>query len=200
MKNKTVMRGALALLAALALVGFVLHSTVRQRLYPVLLVTQHVAMGAPIGPQDLGTLYVAAVPYGAATNIASVSGLYAQVPLDAGSTLATAEVGPPLHAGHGQMQLVLPVSAAQSGLVSTGEMVSVYAMTAGASQQSSVTELIPSARVLGAYTASGSPITAQAPGSPALVSLAVTPAQAATLLPYVSGSGQGSSIWLLRAP
>ena len=198
MKNKAVLRGGVALLAALALAGFVLHSTVRQRLYPEVLVTQSVPIGTQIAAQDLGTLWTAAAPSGAIVAPSSVVGRYAQVPLYAGETLTATQVGPPLHAGHGQVQLVVPVSAAQSALATVGDMVAVYATTAPTGQQASVTEIIAAAVVIGTYTSAGVPITPQAPGTPALVALAVSPAQVAAILPYVSG--QGSALYLVRQP
>ncbi len=197
MKNKALLRGGAALLAALALVAFVLHSTARQRLYPEVLLTQNVPTGSQIAAQDLGTLWTVSVPQGAIVNPASVIGRYAQVPLYAGETLTAAQVGPPPHAGPGKVQLVVPVSAAQSALASVGDTVTVYASRAQTGQpQASVTEIVAGVRVLGAYTSAGAPITPQAPGTPALVALAVTPAQVSALLPYVSG--QGSSLYLVK--
>ena len=198
MKNKTVLRGGLALLAALTLAGFVLHASGRPRLYSVVLVTHSVPLGTAIAAQDVGTLEVASLPAGAVTSLASAIGRYAQVPLEAGGTLTAAEVGPPLHAGRGQVQVVVPVSAAESALAVAGDLVAVYGTTAPPGKQTRVTEIIPQALVLGAYTSAGNPITSLTPGTPALVALAVTPAEVAAILPYASG--QGSSLYLVRQP
>lgn len=199
MKNKALLRGGGALLAALALAAFVLHSTARQRLYSVVAVTQSVPVGTQIADQDLGTLWTVAVPKGATVKASSAVGRYAQVPLYAGETLTAAQVGPAPHAGPGQVQLVVPVSAAQSALASVGDTVAVYASRAQTGQPlASVTEIVAGVRVLGAYTSAGAPITPQAPGTPALVALAVTPQEVAAILPYVSG--QGSALYLVRQP
>jgi len=194
--NKAVLRGSLSLVVALALAGFVLHSIARQRLYPQVLVTQSVPVGTQIAAQDLGTLWTIAVPSGAIVAPSAVIGRYAQVPLYAGETLTAAQVGPRLHAGHGQVQVVVPVSAAQSALAMVGDTVAVYATATSTRQQASVTEIIASAVVIGTYTSAGVPITPQTPGTPALVALAATPAQVATILPYVSG--QGSALYLVK--
>lgn len=196
MNNKAVLRGSLSLVVALALAGFVLHSIARQRLYPQVLVTQSVPVGTQIAAQDLGTLWTIAVPSGAIVAPSAVIGRYAQVPLYAGETLTAAQVGPRLHAGHGQVQVVVPVSAAQSALAMVGDTVAVYATATSTRQQASVTEIIASAVVIGTYTSAGVPITPQTPGTPALVALAATPAQVATILPYVSG--QGSALYLVK--
>ncbi len=197
MKNRALLRGGAALLAALAVVAFVLHSTARQRLYPEVLLTQNVPLGSQIAAQDLGLLWTTAVPSGAVNTTSAAIGRYAQVPLYAGETLTAAQVGPPPHAGPGQVQLVVPVSAAQSALASVGDTVTVYASRAQTGQPlASVTEIVAGVRVIGAYTSAGVPITPQAPGTPALVALAVTPAQVSALLPYVSG--QGSSLYLVK--
>ena len=197
MKNKALLRGGAALLAALALAAFVLHSTARQRLYSVVAVTQSVPVGTQIVDQDLGTLWTVAVPAGAIVAPSSAIGRYAQVPLYAGETLTAAQVGPPPHAGPGQVQLVVPVSAAQSALASVGDTVAVYSSRVQTGQQqASVTEIVAGVRVLGTYTSAGLPITPQAPGTPALVKLAVTPTEVSAILPYVTG--QGSSLYLVK--
>lgn len=200
MKNKTVLRGGLALAAALVLAIALLAGTAKPHLYPVLVVTQPVPAGAQVAATDLGTLFVAVVPAGALTNPGAVAGQYAQVPLYPGDTLTASQIGQPFGPGTGQVQVVVPVSPAESALANVGQTVAVYGSTTSTDPNhlATVKDLVPRAKVTGIYTSAAVAITPQAPGTPALVSLAVTPAQAAQLLPYLAG--QGGSVWLVALP
>ena len=74
----------------------------------------------------------------------------------------------------------------------------VYGTMPGASGAlPTITQLGASAKVVGVYTAGAVAITAQVPGAPALVALAVKPAQATAVLPYM---GQGETIMLVARP
>ena len=65
MKTNPLLRGGVALVAALLLAGFVLHASARPRLYSELLVTTKVPIGTQVTAEDLGTLWTIAPPVGA---------------------------------------------------------------------------------------------------------------------------------------
>ncbi len=196
--KKPIWRALLALVAAVAVAGVVISHTEHRRLYPLVTVVQAVPVGGQITAADLGTVLVAAVPPGAVTSPMSVVGRYAQEPLAPGSTLVTTEIGPPLRAGHGEVRVVVAVTASASALATTGETVSVYGVVPGPNGAlPTVTLLAPAARVIGVYSSGAVPITSQAPGAPALVALAVTPAQATAILPYMT---QSQAVVLVALP
>ncbi len=196
--KKPIWRALLALVAAVAVAGVVISHTQHRHLYPLVTVVQAVPLGGQISAADLGTVLVTAVPQGAITSSMSAVGRYAQEPLAPGSTLATAEVGPPLRAGRGEVRVVVSVTPSSSALATTGETVSVYGVVPGPNGAlPTVTLLAPAARVIGVYTSGAVPITTLAPGAPALVALAVTPAEATAILPYMT---QSQAVVLVALP
>ena len=202
--RKNIFRGGAAMAAAV--LAFVVLSaiTVKPKLVAVIQVVQPVPAGQPITKKDLGTLWVKdPLPIGMLLAKTSVVGELAQVPLSPGQTLAAGEVartfgGVP----RGDVQVVVPVTAGQSALTQPGQRVDVLGVAKTAQGQTTTLSVIPlvlSASVLGVYTQSGGPVvtTGANPAAPGLVALAVTPAEAQALIPYLT---QSSDFWLVLDP
>ena len=193
--QKALLRGGLALVAGVVVAGVILAGVQKPHVYPVPVITQAVPAGQMVTAADLGTMLVTLPSAGAIVQESAIVGEYAQVGLYPGETVTSALVGRSYGVGAGQVRVVVPVTAADSALAVTGETVTVYGTMPGASGAlPTVTQLVPSAKVVGVYTAGAVAITLQAPGAPALVALAVTPAQATAILPYM---GQGETILLV---
>ena len=197
--QKTLLRGGLALVAGVVMAGVILAGVQKPHVYQVPVITQAVPAGQMVTAADLGTMLVTLPPAGAIVQESAIVGQYAQAGLYPGETVTPSQIGHNSYgAGAGQVRVVVPVTAADSALAITGETVTVYGTMPGASGAlPTVTQLVASAKVVGVYTAGAVAITAQAPGAPALVGLAVKPAQATAILPYM---GQGATIMLVARP
>ena len=196
--QKALLRGGMALVAGVVMAGVILAGVQKPHVYPVPVIVQTVPTGQMVTAADLGTMLAALPPTGAINQESAIVGHYAQVSLYLGETVTPAQIGRSYGAGAGQVRVVVPVTAADSALAVTGEVVTVYGTMPGASGAlPTVTQLVPSAKVVGVYTAGAVAITAQAPGAPALVALVVKPAQATAILPYM---GQGETIMLVARP
>lgn len=193
--QRTLLRGGLALIAGALTAGVILAGVQKPHLQSVPVIVQAVPAGQMVTAGDLGALLVALPPAGAITQPSAIVGRYAQVGLAPGETVTAALIGRSYGPSAGQVRVVVPVTAADSALAVTGETVGVYGtMPAASGALPTVTELVPSAKVVGVYTEGAVEITPEAPGAPALVALAVTPAQATAILPYM---GQGETIMLV---
>ena len=196
--QKALTRGALALVAGVVMAGVILAGVQKPHVYPVPVIVQTVPAGEMVTAADLGTMLATLPPAGAITQKSAIVGQYAQVGLYAGETVTPTQIGRSYGAGAGQVRVVVPVTAADSALAVTGETVTVYGtMPTASGALPTVAQLVPSAKVVGVYTAGAVAITAQAPGAPALVALAVTPAQATSVLPYM---GQSETLMLVARP
>lgn len=190
-------RGAAAVAAGLVVSVLLLSASTPPRLHPVAVVTTAVSAGTVLAAADISNLMVAAPPAGALT-VEQAEGRYAQTPLYPGDTVSAEQVGPSWGAAAGDVKVVVPVTAAGSALAQPGGYVEVYGMTTAAiGSAPAVTLLAPRAKVLGVYTTSATPITASSPGAPALVALAVTPAEAQAIVPY---EGSGATVTLVDIP
>lgn len=205
--RRSLVRGLIALGVGLVALVVLIATTSRPKLYSVITVTQPVAAGSVISPNDLGSVSVASVPSGAVTDARAVVGKYAETPLYPGETLSASAVGSTYGIGHGLVNLTIPVSPAQSGLVLVGDYVDVIGEVSNpnAGTTAAVLPVVSGVRVTGVYTSSAAPITAQSlatssstSSAPALVSLAVTPAQAEKIAAYAGQNGD--SVWLVDDP
>ena len=193
--QKTLLRGGLALAAGALAAGVTLAGVQKPHLRPIPVIVQAVPVGQVVTAEDLGTILVALPPAGGITQSSAIVGEYAQVGLTPGETVTAAQLGRSSGPAAGQVRVVVPVTAADSALAATGETVVVYGtMPAASGTLPTVTELVPTARVVGVYTEGAVAITAEVPGAPALVALAVTPAEAMAIMPYM---GQGETIMLV---
>lgn len=129
------------------------------------------------------------------TQASAIVGRYAQVNLYAGETVTSTQIGRRYGAGTGQVEIVVPVTAAGSALAQVGQTVAVYGALPGTSGGTdAITELVASAKVIGVYTQAAQAVTPQTPGTPALVALAVSQQQAQAILSY---EGSGASVTLV---
>jgi pilus assembly protein CpaB len=192
-----------AVVAALAAIGaaVVLQGMVRRpAVARVWVVTAPVAAGTAIAPGDLAPLAVIAPPPpGALTPRTPVAGLLAQVPLAPGQTLTAADLGRTyLGVPRGRVALTLPVAAAQSALATPGDRVDVLAAAATGKGLGLAVVVAAGVRVLAVASSAGAPLTPGSGTAPGLVTLAVTPGQAAALVPLATASG--TAFWLVRDP
>lgn len=202
--RRTVLRGLLALLAAIVSAVFLVATTARPRLVPVVSVTATVPEGSVVSPTDLGTLYVTDPPPTAIRTPASAIGLYAETTLEPGQILVQSDLGRSFGPGKGKVEVTIPVTPAESDLASVGDVVDLvgYLPPTTPNSRSAVLPLAQGVKVIGVFTSSGAPVTSSgtANGSvaPALVQVAVSPQQAAAIIPFVSQSG--ASVWLVEDP
>lgn len=202
--RKNLVRGIAALVVAIGAFIALASTTAKTKLVPIVMMTKSVAAGQAISQGDLGTVMVKApAPAGALTTSAHVAGQLAQVALSPGQTLAQNQIAG-TYGGipKGDVKVIVPVSAGQSGLAHDGDWVDVLGVaktTKGSNTTASVVPLALGARVLGVYSQSGGPVVTSGPNpaAPGLVSLAVTPSEAQALVPYLS---QSSDYWLVMDP
>ncbi|MHB1926589.1 MAG: SAF domain-containing protein [Leptospirillum sp.] len=187
---------------ALAAMIFLIANTSRPKAYQVYTVTAEIPVGSVITSNNLGTISVmGGVPSGAIPSTQSVIGQYAQTTLYPGQMLVSQDVastfgGTPA----GDVSLMMPVTAAQSALVGPGQYVDVMGFVAGAASGAApnVVPLATHILVLNTYTSGGAAMTGTpATSAPGMVELAVTPAEAETLLPFMSNA---SDYWLVLDP
>lgn len=204
--RRTIFRGALALIAAVVMAVLLMVTTSSPKVSQVLLVTQNVPAGAVVSSSDLGTVPVLQIPSGAVTSQSSVVGQIAQYPLFPGETLTSGAVGPTYGLGKGLVSITIPVGAAQSALAGVGSLVDVFGfVTVNGQGATTAQPLAIGVKVIGVYTTSAVPIVPQtnapagsSPGVPGLMQLAVTPAQAESILPMLGQ--QGATVWLVADP
>jgi len=207
--RKEVLRGLFALVGAVAAGGIVSATTARPPATAVVTLKTAVPAGQVITAADVGSLTIQAhtAPVGIATAASQIVGQIAQIPLAAGQTVALTDVAHTyLGVPAGRVKLVLSVNAAQSALVAPGDWVDIWGTvtTNGSGSTKPVTTVLVLAShvpVLGVYTSNGQPVvtTGANAAAPGLVSVAVTPAQLNTLLPYVA-STQSGTFWLTLDP
>jgi hypothetical protein len=199
----TVWRGLAALAAAGVMAGWLTATTTRPATARVVVVTRPVAAGSAVTPADWRWIQVVGRPPAGALTAPPAFGLLAQAPLVPGETLAAGLLGR-TYGGlpRGRVRLVLPVTAAQSALVTTGDRVDVLAaVRAAGDATAAVSVAAANLPVLGVYTASGGAVTTTgaSAAAPALVAVAATPAQAAVLVPLVTAPVGGAVSWWLVA-
>lgn len=202
--RKNLIRGIAALVVAIVAFIALSSTTAKTKLVSVVTMTKPVGAGQVISSHDLGTMMVKApAPAGMLTSTNRVAGEIAQVDLSAGQTLSSGEVAATFGGvPKGDVKVIVPVSAGQSGLAHAGNWVDVLGVaktTKGSTTTANVVPLALGARVLGVYSQSGGPVVTSGPNpaAPGLVSLAVTPSEAQALVPYLS---QSSDYWLVMDP
>lgn len=205
--RRSLVRGLIVAGVGLAAMIVLVLTTSRPALHPVVVVTQPIAAGSVLSAADLGTMDVVNVPSGVVTSPGSVVGKYAQAALYPGETLPQDAVGAGYGLGKGLVEVVVPVSAAQSGLVFTGDWVDVIGEQTSTAQgaTATVTPIVSHVLVTGVYTSSGAAVTQQSLAAssssstaPSLVALAVTPSQAETITSYAGQTND--SVWLVFDP
>lgn len=191
-------RGVIAIAVALVAAVVLMAHTSKQKLYSEVVVTQAVVAGQPILATDLGSVLVASPPAaGVTTAEASVIGQLAEQNLYPGETLVASAYGKVFGSTpKGQVSVVIPVSAAQSAMVSPGQFVDILAVD---STTATSAPLATHVLVLNVFSASGNAVqTTGASGqAPGLVEVALTPATALTVVPQLSNS---ASFWLVLDP
>ena len=176
--------GTAALVATAAGTALVLF-TRPPRLTSVAVLTETVPAMQAIPPQAVHWTRVASPPPDAVTPNVSWGALVASQALPPGTILTTGDFAAPQANGlhPGEVQWLVPVSAASSGLAAIGQRVDVWNNQGGTFQV-----VAYGVRVIGLYSSSGTPLsTASSAGSgPGMVALAVPSTAMGTLLDVTS--------------
>lgn len=153
-------------------------------LVSVAVLTNSVASMQAVPSTDVHWMQVATPPTNAVTPGESYSGLVASQALPAGTVLTSNDFTSPqannLHPG--EVQWLVPVSAAASGLPTVGQRVDVWSAA-----NNQYREVATGVRVIGLYTSGGGPVSAPSTtnpnaSGPGMVALAVPNTALSTLL------------------
>jgi pilus assembly protein CpaB len=210
--RRRLLRVIVPLLLALVATLIVARATARPspKEVPLLAVATYVPAGTTLSAADLKVEQVvpAAVLPGSLTKISQVAGQVAKVGLSAGSPLLADEIEPQVRAGlaykipHGQRALTLAVNGVSgvAGNLSAGSHVDVLltlgAQSASGGQPATIAQSTLIAQNIDVLATGLAGSSGQGSGY-SLVTLAVTPTQAATI---ALGEQQGSILLLLRPP
>ena len=199
--SKNLVRALLSLAAAVVAAIVLTMMTQKPTLVPVAVVSTPISPGQTIQASDLTTLQVLApAPANVFSSPSQVAGLIAQVPLQPGQTVPQQDVahsydGVP----KGMVQIVVPVSVAQSAMVSQGERVDVLGEMKDSKGNVNTAVLANHVLVIAIYGANGAaPATGSSATAPQFVALSLNAQEVATAMPYLTQSG--SSYWLVLDP
>ena len=200
--SRNLVRALLALAGAALAAIVLLTMTAQPTLVPVAVVSTPISPGQTIQASELTTQRVLAPPPANVFSVPSeAAGLIAQVPLEPGQTLVRQDVGRTYDGvPKGMARIVVPVSTAQSAMVSQGDRVDVLGELKKADGSTDTAVLATHVLILATYGANGAaPASGTAAAAPQFVALSLNAKEVATILPYVMQSSS-SSYWLVLDP